>query len=179
MPDDQPQRDRLVPILYLIRGLPGAGKSTYANSLGCIVISPSDFMSRRGSQYQWIRGNYMISKMHFREIVRNLMALQIDIAIAEIMPEKPFIDFWLEEAKDYFYEVHIKTLLVPPEVSIKRNQHGADHKSVYEIHEQFDYSIIDQVIDYSNIYTRHTNEIQVDESQDVKTRKLLSEGGNL
>jgi predicted ABC-type ATPase len=143
--------DRLVPILYLVRGLPGAGKSTYANTLGCIVIAPSDQMSHRGGEYHWIRDNYMISKMHFREVVRRLMSLQIDIAITEIMPEKPFIDFWVNEAKDYRYKVIIKTLLIDPETAITRNVHGADHKSITEINEQFDYSIGDQVLDFSSI----------------------------
>lgn len=142
--------DRLVPILYLIRGLPGAGKTTYANKLGCIVIAPSDQMSHRGGEYHWIRENYMISKMHFREIIRKLMSLQIDIAITEIMPEQQFIDFWLVEAKNYQYKVVIKTLIIDPEVSIKRNVHGADHKSIYEVHEQFDYSILDKTINYSS-----------------------------
>jgi predicted ABC-type ATPase len=143
--------NRLIPILYLIRGLPGAGKTTYANTLGCIVIAPSDQMSRRGGQYNWIRDNYMISKMHFREIIRRLMSLQIDIAITEIMPEQKFVDFWLNEAKDYRYKVIIKTLVIDPETAIARNIHGADHKSIYEVHEQFDYTINDQVLDFSNI----------------------------
>jgi predicted kinase len=141
--------DRDVPILYLIRGLPGSGKSTYANSLGCIVIAPSDMMSHRGGNYKWIRENYMISKMHFREIVRRLMALQIDIAITELMLEPKFIQFWLDLAAQYYYKVKIETLLVTPEESLKRNTHDVDHKSIMEVHEQCYYGIPDQTLDFS------------------------------
>jgi tRNA uridine 5-carbamoylmethylation protein Kti12 len=143
-------QDRIVPRLYLIRGLPGSGKTTYANKLGCCVISPSDFSSHIGGEYKWIRENYMKHKMAWRSIVRQIMKIQCDIAICEIMPEIKFINFWLDEAKNYYYEVHIKTLLVNPDVAIERNQHGADHKSIYEVHQQFDYTIVDQIRDYSN-----------------------------
>ena len=175
MAEDKPAvRDRLVPILYLVRGLPGSGKTTYANNIGCIVIAPSDMMSKRGGEYQWVRGNYMISKMHFREIVKSLMALQIDICITEIMPEKKFIEFWLDIAREYYYEVQIKTLLVTPEVSIERNVHHADHKSVYEIHEQFDYNIIDQTLDYSNGGKHYDHFIQTSYLLGCASRCLLN-----
>lgn len=144
-------RDRDVPILYLIRGLPGSGKTTYANKLGCVVIAPSDYSSWRGGIYKWRRENYMINKLVWRDIVEKLMILQIDIAITELLPESRFIHFWLDLAKKYYYEVHIKTIIVDPEVAIKRNVHQADHKSIYEVHEQFDYDIVDQVIDLSDI----------------------------
>lgn len=143
--------DRDVPILYLYRGLPGAGKTTAASKLGCVVIAPSDYSSYRAGQYRWIRGNYMISKMVWRDIVEKIMTLQIDLAITEIMPEKKFINFWLELAKKYYYEVHIITLSVSVDQACERNVHQADHKSIQEIHDQFDYTIPQHVvIDYSN-----------------------------
>ncbi len=143
--------DRLVPRLYLIRGLPGSGKTTYANSLGCIVIAPSDYSSHRGGEYKWIRDNYMVSKISWRNIVEQIMTLQIDIAITELMPTQNFINFWIDSAKRYYYEVHIKTLILDPEICLQRNLHGADHKSIMEVHEQFDYTIKDQILDFSNI----------------------------
>lgn len=164
--NNEPVHDRVVPRLYLIRGLPGSGKTTYANSLGCLTFAPSDMMSRRGGEYKWVRENYMISKMHFRAGIRHFMSLQIDIAITEIMPEKKFIEFWLREARDFYYEVHIKTLLVHPEVAIQRNIHGADHKSIYEIHAQFDYSIMNQIVDFSEGID---DELQTDELYGAKT----------
>jgi len=137
------------PRLYLIRGLVGSGKTTYANTLGCITIAPSDMMSYRGGQYNWIKTNYMISKIHFRKIVRDLMALQIDICITELLLEKRFIDFWLKEAKDNYYEVRIGTLLTDLNTSKSRNIHNVNKTSIAEIHEQMDYGIPDQIIDYS------------------------------
>lgn len=148
-PNETNVQERPKPNLYLIRGLVGSGKSTYANSIGCIVIAPSDMMSHRGGQYNWIKQNYMISKIHFRKIVRDLMALQIDIAITELLLEERFINFWLKEAKDNYYQAHIKTLLIDLFTSENRNVHGVDHKSITECHEQMDYGIPDQIIDYS------------------------------
>lgn len=149
--DNTKNIDRDVPILYLIRGLPGAGKTTYANTLGCIVIAPSDYSSWRGGIYKWRRENYMINKLIWRDIVEKLMILQIDIAITELMPEGRFINFWLDLAKKYYYYVKIKTIIVDPEIAIQRNIHQADHKSIYEVHEQFDYNIMDKDIDCSDI----------------------------
>lgn len=142
--------DRDVPIITLYRGLPGAGKTTIANQHGCVVIAPSDYSSYRGGKYRWVRGNYMVNKMVWRAIVELIMTLQIDLCITEIMPEKKFIEFWLRLARKYYYEVHIITLTVDVETSTERNVHQADHKSIQEIHEQFDYTIPDQVLDYSD-----------------------------
>lgn len=170
------QDHRLIPRLYLIRGLPGSGKSTFANELGCIVIAPSDMMSHRGGKYHWIRENYMISKMHFREIVRHLMSLQIDICITELMLEKKFIEFWLQEAKNYYYQVHIKTLLIDLKRSENRNIHKVDRKSIQECHDQMDYSIYDQVIDFSkeeNFYLSVSESIKFDDVLGKTIRNMI------
>ena len=143
--------DRDVPILYLYRGLPGSGKTTAASKHGCIVIAPSDYSSYRGGVYRWIGKNYMINKMVWRHIVKLIMTLQIDLAITELMPETKHINFWLKLAKEYQYEVQIKTLIVDVETACERNLHQADHKSISEIDDQFDYSIEDQIIDFSEV----------------------------
>ncbi|MDD3267097.1 MAG: hypothetical protein PHC75_07965 [Burkholderiales bacterium] len=147
--ESKAKEDRPVPRLYLIRGIPGSGKTRYSHNLGCITIAPSDMMSHRGGQYTWVSSNYMISKIHFRKIVRDLMALQIDICITELLLEKRFIDFWLKEAKDNYYQVRIGTILVDLKTSEQRNLHGVNKTAVKEIHDQMDYGIPDQIIDYS------------------------------
>lgn len=143
--------DRDVPIMYLYRGLPGSGKSSAASKHGCIVISPSDYSSYRAGKYRWVRGNYMINKMVWRAIVELIMTLQIDLCIAELMPEAKHINFWLKVARKYQYEVRIRTLIVDVETACKRNVHQADHQSIQEVHDQFDYTIEDQTIDFSDI----------------------------
>jgi len=147
--ESKAKEDRPVPRLYLIRGLPGSGKSTMGHSLGCCVISPSDFSSHVGGGYYWHRDNYMKHKMAWRSIVRRIMEVQCDICICELMLEKRFIDFWLKEAKDNYYQVRIGTILVDLQTSEQRNVHGVDKTSVKEIHDQMDYGIPDQIIDYS------------------------------
>ena len=44
------------PICHIIRGLPGAGKSTLAARLGCLVISPQDMYATRGGVYRYREG---------------------------------------------------------------------------------------------------------------------------
>ena len=44
------------PICHIIRGLPGAGKSTRAARLGCLAISPQDMYATRAGVYRFREG---------------------------------------------------------------------------------------------------------------------------
>ena len=146
--DSTHSQDRPVPILYLIRGLPGSGKSRLASSMGCFSVAPSDMMSHRGGKYIWQRDNYLISKIHFRDIVKQAMSLQIDICVTELLMNEWFLSFWLDTAMEYYYKVKIITLITDPEIALKRNVHQVGQQDIKEIHDQFNYGIYDQEITF-------------------------------
>ena len=72
------------PKLYLVRGIPGSGKSTYGARLGCYCINPNDQYSICGGEYNF--DDDLIAPAHILSLAlcNMIMIHKKDIAICEV-----------------------------------------------------------------------------------------------
>lgn len=117
-----------MPILHIIRGLPGAGKSTKARRLGCLVIEPEDNYATQDGAYVWrkrfIRDGRIDrapAEQFLIEVFSAAARAGCDIAVAEVFPVIPLA--LLAAAMDRKYEIRVTTIQISPELSAKRNTH--------------------------------------------------------
>ena len=110
-------------ILYIIRGLPGAGKSTEAHKIGCLVIEPQDHYSTQAGKYKWRIEEIEMADKAALEMIRTAMEHELDIAIAEILPKLDDIAPYLRLAKEYGYTAKVRDLKISIEESARRGTH--------------------------------------------------------
>jgi len=112
------------PICHIIRGLPGAGKSTLAARLGCLVISPQDMYATRGGVYRFRQGQDVKARAWATRTALLAMEAKVDLAIAEVLPRREDVAYWANMACRHGYEVRVTEMEVTPELSHKRNTHS-------------------------------------------------------
>jgi len=112
------------PICHIIRGLPGAGKSTLAARLGCLVISPQDMFATRGGVYRYREGQDVDALAWATRTALLAMDAPIDLAIAEVLPRRDDAAYWAGLARRHGYDVRITDLTITPELSRERNTHA-------------------------------------------------------
>ena len=111
------------PICHIIRGLPGAGKSTRAARLGCLVISPQDMYATRAGVYRFREGQDVEAIGWAAKIVMLAMAAGVDLAIAEVLPRREDVAYWANLARRHGYDVRVTDLHITPDLSDRRNVH--------------------------------------------------------
>lgn len=93
--------------LYLIRGLPGAGKTTLARSLGGTVVSADDFMIDCEGNYSFDPA--MLSWCHrcCQNVVEHRMRRDVPkIAVANTFTREREMQFYVDLAEVFGYTVH-------------------------------------------------------------------------
>lgn len=93
-------------ILYIVRGLPGSGKSTFAKTFNCLHVEADNFHMVDG-EYNWKPEN--VSKAHkwCTDMVINAMSVGMDVAVSNTFTQKWELDKYLELAKINRYEIKI------------------------------------------------------------------------
>jgi len=111
------------PICHIIRGLPGAGKSTRAARLGCLVISPQDMYATRGGAYRFREGQDVEAIGWSTKVALLAMEASVDLAIAEVLPRREDVAYWVNLARRHGYRVRVTDLDITPALSDQRNVH--------------------------------------------------------
>lgn len=78
------------PRMTIYRGLPGSGKTTAANKLGCLVLSPLGMFAMEGGIYAYSERMHWENRKRARDvflhILRSSLACGFDVAVAEVLP---------------------------------------------------------------------------------------------
>lgn len=123
------------PICHIIRGLPGAGKSTLAARLGCLVISPQDMYATRGGEYRYREGQDVQALGWATKLATLALECGVDLAIAEVLPRREDVAYWARLAGRYGYEVRVTDLDITPALADCRNVHDVPRPVIDEMAE--------------------------------------------
>lgn len=107
------------PRFQIIRGLPGAGKSTAAKRYDCLHLELDQYCVRGGA-YRWGVERDADARVWVCRVARIALRARIDLVLAGVIPcAVPALEYLVEEAMDQNYEVWIADL-----ESSHDNRHG-------------------------------------------------------
>lgn len=109
------------PILYIFRGLPGSGKTTAANKIGCLVVSADMFYERAG---EYAFDSSVLTEAHSwcQDVVQMAMRAGVDVAVANTFSRASELDWYRQVAPGFGYRVVVAKCV-------------GDYKSVHNVPE--------------------------------------------
>lgn len=119
-----------MPTLNIFRGLPGSGKTTRANQMDTIVLSPADMYSRRDGVYKWSEKMSREGQKWAMEIFEYCLLHEIDITIAEVLPKIKCVMKWVVPALKKGYKINVVDCNVSVKESAERNVHKVSLKHI-------------------------------------------------
>lgn len=93
-----------MPILRIVRGLPGSGKSTKAKSFGCFHVE-ADMFHIKDDEYKWSGSQVMRSHEWCRSMVKQAMASGMDVVISNTFTRIWEFQDYIDLASHYGYKV--------------------------------------------------------------------------
>jgi predicted kinase len=126
--------------IIIMRGIPGAGKSTWAknNHPNSKVVSADDFFTNDEGEYIFdpsrigeADGRCFLNAIHYLQMMST--AREADIVVDNTNATEIEIAPYVLLAQAYGVEHEIVTLLVDPQVAYERSLHGASHDTVHQI----------------------------------------------
>ncbi|XP_043547992.1 NEDD4-binding protein 2-like 1 [Chiloscyllium plagiosum] len=143
--------------LYLLRGLPGSGKTTLARNLkhqfrGAVILSTDDYFIREDGSYLFQK--YLLDEAHEWNHERAKSAMRqgrspiiIDNTNTEAWEMKPYVNM----ARENGYEVKFREPDTPWKFDIRKltriNSHGVPRETIERMKERYERNItIDKVL---------------------------------
>ena len=125
------------PILTIVRGLPGSGKSYRARDLaahfGVMLIEPEALLVC-GGEYIYTPERYKLACKRSMNLVKNLLETGVDVVYADVLPRLDDVGFilWIiREFSDGMPDVQVVDMpLLTVEESIARNRHAVRREDI-------------------------------------------------
>lgn len=122
------------PILTIVRGLPGAGKSRYGRALaektGALFLEP-DMLHVKGGKYCYDDRAHEAAIVKIANHVGIMMCLdQCDIIVADVFPKLDDLAIYQKAANHSGYNLRVVEFVITPEESKKRNTHNVRHEDI-------------------------------------------------
>jgi len=127
------------PTLHIFRGLPGSGKTTEANKLGCLVVSPQDMYSVVGGEYRWndrvgnVEEGRKDARFWAEEVVRTTLSAGADVAVAEVLATLHAVRKWLVLANWENADYRVVDMPCDVELSLARNIHNVPGATIRDM----------------------------------------------
>ena len=93
-------------ILYVIRGLPGCGKSTYAKTLNVFHLE-ADAYCMRDSKYQWKPETVKRSHEFIQSLARQIMNEGSDLVVSNTFTTHKEMTPYIEMANEFGYKIKV------------------------------------------------------------------------
>lgn len=104
-------------ILYIIRGLPGSGKSTYAKSLDCLHVEADMYFQRNG-EYDFNSEKLKLAHHWCEQTVFAAMRAGMDVCVSNTFVQHWQIQPYLDKAASTGHSVNMIAM---------RGQYGSTH----------------------------------------------------
>ena len=126
--------------LIILRGLPGSGKSTFAELLHGHICTADDYHCDENGKYNWKRENSTLAHEKCQEKCRKLMnAKAKTIIIANTNITEQQIQPYYNMAKEYGYKVF--SIIVENRHNGK-NTHDVPEETINEMYKNFNIKLI-------------------------------------
>lgn len=101
---DKPQKKTL----FIVRGLPGSGKTTFVkNFLKGVFHIENDMFHMKGLKYEWSADGQKKAIDFCSDFVEYAMEHEIVCAVSNTFTRKRFVDYYVDMAKRYGYTVFV------------------------------------------------------------------------
>lgn len=128
------------PILTIIRGLPGCGKSTYARQLaaetGAMLIEP-DALLVKGGVYRYSDEDYTQALWVARRMLYSAVLCGCDVIYADVLENRDLVVSCAFVAKDSPYNYALRVIDMPlltVDESMARNRHAVRREDIERMH---------------------------------------------
>jgi predicted kinase len=126
--------------INIIRGLPGSGKSTYAETLGVPVFEADQYFIQPNGEYHFDGANLRKAHEWCQSMVREVMKRGTGVAVANTFTQEWEVAPYRELAEKYGYTVVITTIhsKLSDEELAARNVHGVPAESIRRMRERWE-----------------------------------------
>ncbi len=92
-------------LLYMVRGIPGSGKTTFAEAICDKVVSADDYHYDADGNYNWKQENMAAAHRYCQGKTRSIMQTGKDVAVANTSTTKKELKPYYDLAEEFGYTV--------------------------------------------------------------------------